>query len=88
MEITKKAIKEGTLTTELDNGRNFGRRFKHYFEFSVKNDKINKIKFFGEGEVIEVIEYHNRLNDHPDVTLLHNYEGKKGFIGKVYDYIN
>ena len=91
MKITKKQIKEETISTELENNGRFGRFFKHYFEFKVdsaEGKKFHKITFSLINEEISITTYWNRLNDEPKYEELHTYEGKAGFVNEVYDYIN
>ena len=91
MKVTKKQIKENTLSTELQSNGRFERRFKHYFEFKVdqsEGKKFHKITFSMIGCEIDVTTYWNRLNEEPGFERLHTHDGKIGFINEVFDYIN
>ena len=91
MKITKKQIKEGTTSIELENNGRFRRSFEHCFVFRPdrsEGKKFHKIEFSLINEQILITIYGNRLNDEPKEEELHTYEGKAGFVNEVYDYIN
>ena len=91
MKITKKQIKEGTTSIELENNGRFRRSFEHYFEFRPdrsEGKEFHKIEFSYLNKEIYITIYGNRLNDEPKEEELHTYEGKAGFVNEVYDYIN